>query len=55
MLGPRGLYSRVATAVVAVPDAAAAADAVAGVLDGWQGAGEASDDRTLLLVRRRPA
>ena len=53
MLGPDQLCSLSGGDVSAAPDAAAAADRVADLLDRWQGAGEPSDDRTLLVVRRR--
>ena len=53
MLGPAELCRQAAGRIVAAPDAATAADAVVALLDRWQGDGQASDDRTLLLVRRR--
>jgi serine phosphatase RsbU (regulator of sigma subunit) len=55
MLGPDDLCRLSAGRIASAPDAATAADAVVALLDDWQGTGEASDDRTLLLVRRRLA
>ncbi len=53
MLGPDELCRLSAGGIASAPDAAAAADGVVALLDRWQGAGAASDDRTLMLVRRR--
>ena len=53
MLGPGRLSDQAAPLVAGAPNAGAAADAVIQFLDHWQGAGEATDDRTLLMVRRR--
>ena len=53
MLGPDGLYTGTAAPVAAAATAGLGADAVVNLLDQWQGGSEPSDDRTLLLLRRR--
>lgn len=55
MLGPAGLFGRTAMPIANSADSHSAAEAVIDLLDTWQGTGEASDDRTLLMVRRTPA